>query len=71
MDEEEQILNETLIEKCKEEGIVIALVAINRKTKEIELPQSLNDKLKDPDYYVCYCHKDDKGEYIIQKIEEV
>ena len=44
MDEEELILNDTLIKKCEEEGIVIALVAINRETKEIELPQNLNDK---------------------------
>ena len=34
MDEEELILNDTLIKKCEEEGIVIALVAINRETKE-------------------------------------
>ena len=70
MDEEELILNDTLIKKCEEEGIVIALVAINRETKEIELPQNLNDKVKDPNYYVCYCHKDKKAKYIIQKIEE-
>ena len=70
MDEEELILNDTLIKKCEEEGIVIALVAINRETKEIELPQNLNDKGKDPNYYGCYCHKDKKGKYIIQKIEE-
>ena len=70
MDEEELILNDTLIKKCEEEGIVIALVAINRETKDIELPQNLNDKVKDPNYYVCYCHKDKKGKYIIQKIEE-
>ena len=47
MDEEELILNDTLIKKCEEEGIVIALVAINRETKEIELPQNLNDKVKE------------------------
>ena len=41
MDEEELILNDTLIKKCEEEGIVIALVAINRETKEIELPQKI------------------------------
>lgn len=70
MNEEELNLNNLLIEKCEEEGIVIALVAINRKTKEIELPQSIKDKVKSPDYYVCYCHKDKKGEYIIRKIEE-
>ena len=51
MDEEELILNDTLIKKCEE-------------------PQNLNDKVKDPNYYVCYCHKDKKGKYIIQKIEE-
>lgn len=71
MNEEELILNNTLIEKCQQEGIVIALVAINRKTKEIELPQNLSDKVKDPDYYVCYCHRNKNGEYIIEKIEKV
>ena len=40
MNEEELMLNGLLIDKCKEEGIMIALVAINRETKEIELPQS-------------------------------
>lgn len=71
MDEEELTLNNILIKKCQEEGIIIALVAINRETKEVELPQNLSDKVKDPKYYVCYCHRDKKGEYIIQKIEKV
>lgn len=71
MNEEELILNNTLIEKCQQEGIVIALVAINRKTKEIELPQNLSDKVKDPDYYVCYCHRNKSGEYIVEKIDKV
>lgn len=71
MDEEELTLNNILIKKCQEEGIVIALVAINRETKEVELPQNLSDKVKDPKYYVCYCHRDKKGKYIIEKIEKV
>lgn len=70
MDEEELILNNILIKKCEEEGILIALVAIHRETKEIELPQNLDDKIKDPNYYVCYCRRDKKGKYVIQKIEE-
>lgn len=47
MNEEEIMLNGLLIDKCKEEGIMIALVAINRETKEIELPQSFKDMVND------------------------
>ena len=58
MNEEEIMLNGLLIDKCKEEGIMIALVAINRETK-------------DPNYYICYCHRSEKEEYIIEKIKEI
>lgn len=70
MDEKEVNLNQLLIDKCQKEGIIIALVAINRKTKEIELPQSIKDKVNNPDYYVCYCHKNKQGEYCVEKIEK-
>ena len=50
---------------------MIALVAINRETKEIELPQSFKDMVNDPNYYICYCHRSEKEEYIIEKIKEV
>ena len=62
MNEEEIMLNGLLIDKCKEEGIMIALVAINRETKEIELPQSFKDMVNDPNYYICYCHRSEKGD---------
>ena len=71
MNEEEIMLNGLLIDKCKEEGIMIALVAINRETKEIELPQSFKDMVNDPNYYICYCHRSEKEEYIIEKIKEI
>ena len=32
-------LKKVLIEQCKEEGIYYALIAINKQTKEIVLPQ--------------------------------
>ena len=63
MNEEEIMLNGLLID--------IALVAINRETKEIELPQSFKDMVNDPNYYICYCHRSEKEEYIIEKIKEI
>ena len=62
MNEEEIMLNGLLIDKCKEEGIMIALV---------ELPQSFKDMVNDPNYYICYCHRSEKEEYIIEKIKEI
>ncbi len=50
-------LKKALIEKCKEESIIYALVAINRYTKDIILPNSLQDALNNPNYYVCTCRK--------------
>ncbi|MCS2593193.1 hypothetical protein NXX91_23935 [Bacteroides thetaiotaomicron] len=56
-----------MIEQCKEEGIYYALIAINKQTKEIVLPQSLDNALNNPDYCVFKCRKV-KDEY---KVEEV
>ena len=55
------------VEQCKEEGIYYALIAINKQTKEIVLPQSLDNALNNPDYCVFKCRKV-KDEY---KVEEV
>lgn len=60
-------LKKVLIEQCKEEGIYYALIAINKQTKEIVLPQSLDNALNNPDYCVFKCRKG-KDEY---KVEEV
>ena len=43
-------LKKVLIELCKEEGIYYALIAIGNLTKEIVLPQSLDNALSIPDY---------------------
>ena len=45
-------LKKVLIEQCKEEGIYYALIAINKQTKEIVLPQSLDNALNNPDYWM-------------------
>ena len=50
-------LKKVLIEQCKEEGIYYALIAINKQTKEIVLPQSLDNALNNPDYCVFKCRK--------------
>ena len=60
-------LKKVLIEQCKEEGIYYALIAINKQTKEIVLPQSLDNALNNPDYCGFKCRKV-KDEY---KVEEV
>ena len=60
-------LKKVLIEQCKEEGIYYALIAINKQTKEIVLPQSLDKALNNPAYRVFKCRKV-KDEY---KVEEV
>lgn len=60
-------LKKVLIEQCKEEGIYYALIAINKQTKEIVLPQSLDNALNSPDYCVFKCKKVKAG----YKVEEV
>ena len=52
-------LKSALIEKCKSEGILYAMVAVDRRTKEIILPDTLQGALKHPEYYVCTCKKVD------------
>ena len=60
-------LKKVLIEQCKEEGIYYALIAIDKQTKEIVLPQSLDNALSNPDYCVFKCKKAEDG----YEVEEV
>ena len=63
-------LKSALIEKCKSEGILYAMVAVDRRTKEIILPDTLQGALKHPEYFVCTCNKvEDK--YIVEEITKV
>ena len=48
-------LKKALIEKCESEGILYAMVAIDRRTKEVILPDTLQGALKHPEYLVCTC----------------
>ena len=48
-------LKSALIEKCKSEGILYAMVAVDRRTKEIILPDTLQGALKHPEYFVKAC----------------
>ena len=58
-------LKKALIEKCESEGILYAMVAIDRRTKEVILPDTLQGALKQ--YLVCTCKKvEDK--YIVEEI---
>lgn len=50
-------LKKALIEKCASEGILYAMVAIDRHTKEVILPETLQGVLKHPGYYVCTCRR--------------
>ena len=60
-------LKKALIEKCESEGILYAMVAIDRRTKEVILPDTLQGALKHPEYLVCTCKKvEDK--YIVEEI---
>ena len=60
-------LKKALIEKCESEGILYAMVAIDRRTKEVILPDTLQGALKHPEYLVGTCKKvEDK--YIVEEI---
>ena len=48
-------LKSALIEKCKSEGILYATVAMDRRTKEMILPDTLQGALKHPEFFVCTC----------------
>ena len=50
-------LKSALIEKCKSEGILYATVAMDRRTKEMILPDTLQGALKHPEFFVCTCKK--------------
>ncbi len=60
-------LKNALIEKCKSEGILYAMVAIDRRTKEIILPATLEGALHHAEYLVCTCRKVNDN-YIIEEI---
>ena len=63
-------LKSALIERCKKEGILYATVAMDRRTKEMILPDTLEGALKQPEYFVCTC-KRVQGEYIVEEITQV
>lgn len=63
-------LKSALIEKCKNEGILYATVAMNRRTKEMILPDTLEGALKHPEYFVCTC-KRVEDQYIVEEITKV
>ena len=50
-------LKSALIERCKNEGILYATVAMDRHTKEMILPDTLEGALKHPEYFVCTCKR--------------
>ena len=60
-------LKKALIEKCESEGILYAMVAIDRRTKEVILPDTLQGTLKHPEYLVCTCKKVE-AKYIVEEI---
>ena len=63
-------LKSELIEKCKSEGILYATVAMDRHTKEMILPDTLQGALKHPEFFVCTCRKV-KDQYVVEEITKV
>lgn len=57
MENNTEELQKVLINKCAEEGIIYALVAIHKETHEIILPRSIEEVMNNPSYYVCCCQK--------------
>ena len=49
-------LKNALIERCEKEGILYATVAMDRRTKEMILPDTLEGALKHPEYFVFPSH---------------
>lgn len=47
-------LKSALIEKCKSEGILYAMVAVDRRTKEIILPDTLQGAIEAPGVLCMY-----------------
>ena len=62
-------LKSALIEKCESEGILYATVAMDRRTKEMILPDTLQGALKHPEFFVCTCKKV-KDQYVVEEITE-
>ena len=60
-------LKSALIEKCESEGILYATVAMDRRTKEMILPDTLQGALKHPEFFVCTCKKV-KDQYVVEEI---
>ena len=63
-------LKNALIERCEKEGILYARVAMDRRTKEMILPDTLEGALKHPEYFVCTCRRV-KDQYIVEEITKV
>lgn len=63
-------LKSALVELCESEGILYAMVAVDRRTKEIILPDTLQDALQHPEYFVCTCRKVNDN-YIVEEITKV
>ena len=63
-------LKNALIERCEKAGILYATVAMDRRTKEMILPDTLEGALKHPEYFVCTC-KRVKDQYIVEEITKV
>ena len=63
-------LKNALIERCEKEGILYATVAMDRRTKEMILPDTLEGALKHPEYFVCTCRRV-KDQYIVEEITKV
>ena len=55
---------------AKKEGILYATVAMDRRTKEMILPDTLEGALKHPEYFVCTCRRV-KDQYIVEEITKV
>ena len=54
-------LKSALIERCKNEGILYATVAMDRHTKEMILPDTLEGALKHPEYFVCTLQESERA----------
>ena len=63
-------LKNALIERCGIEGMLYATVAMDRRTKEMILPDTLEGALKHPEYFVCTCRRV-KDQYIVEEITKV
>ena len=56
-------LKNALIERCEKEGILYATVAMDRRTKEMILPDTLEGALKHPEYFCMYLQESERSIY--------